>query len=154
MTQTINSEIEECGEITFLKLQDLYNLEADTDAESILEFTQRLRGQYDALVDAGQLEFESSVEFDIPTLPLNCDADSQNALMSAHQSDDDLQDCLSFQHWVLLELAQACEDCRDKFITLIDDNTIILQAAELRIVDQLDNLYLLEDPEVSPGTLE
>ena len=30
----------------------------------------------------------------------------------------------------------------------IDDQTIVLQAAELRIVDQLDNLYLLEDPTV------
>lgn len=33
-----------------------------------------------------------------------------------------------------------------RFMMEIDDQTIILQAAELRIVDQLDNLYLLEDP--------
>lgn len=37
---------------------------------------------------------------------------------------------------------------------MIDFNTIILQAADLRIVDQLDNLYLLKDPEVSEGVLE
>lgn len=30
----------------------------------------------------------------------------------------------------------------------IDDQTIILQASQLRIVDQLDNLYLLEEPMV------
>ena len=33
-----------------------------------------------------------------------------------------------------------------RFMMEIDDQTIILQASQLRIVDQLDNLYLLEDP--------
>ena len=35
-----------------------------------------------------------------------------------------------------------------RFMMEIDDQTIILQASQLRIVDQLDNLYLLEDPMV------
>lgn len=35
-----------------------------------------------------------------------------------------------------------------RFMMEIDDQTIILQASQLRIVDQLDNLYLLEEPMV------
>jgi hypothetical protein len=54
----------------------------------------------------------------------------------------------------MVKRLEACVDCQEKFVELIDFNTIILQAAELRIVDQLDNLYLLKDPEVSEGVLE
>lgn len=50
--------------------------------------------------------------------------------------------------WIAAELQRACLDCRQDFIDTIDDNIIILQAAELRIIDQIDNLYLLKDPEV------
>jgi hypothetical protein len=80
-------------------------------------------------------------------MPIHCDEGSQTALGELEEKEAELQDCLSFQTWIKGELARACEDCRDKFIDLIDDKTIILQAAELRIVDQLDNLYLLKDPE-------
>lgn len=62
--------------------------------------------------------------------------------------DIELDDCLSYSNWVNQELEKSCGECGETFLQMIDDQTIILQAAELRIVDQLDNLYLLEDPEV------
>lgn len=84
----------------------------------------------------------------IPSLPDNCSDDHKEVLRITTEKDIELEDCLSYGEWISETLQKACTDCGETFLQQMDDELVILQAAELRIVEQLDNLYLLEDPEV------
>lgn len=140
-----DDRINTCAAETFAVLTDLSNLARPADV--LLEtFTQELRSEYVALsldqIDTG---------ISIPSLPVNCDQDSQDALLALNEAVENLGDCLTFKQWLEAELQEACTDCAEDLSESIDDNWIILQAAELRIIDQQDNLYLLEDPVDAEG---
>jgi len=140
LTDGANDRIDTCAAETFGVLTDLSNLSRPADV--LLEtFTQELRAEYVAL----NLD-QVSTGIDIPSLPVNCDQDSQDALTALAEAVENLGDCLTFKQWLEGERSEACTDCADDLAVSIDDNWIILQAAELRIIDQQDNLYLLEDP--------
>ena len=81
-------------------------------------------------------------------MPDHCDDDSQELRETLVNKELELEDCLTFNFWLTEQIQLTCSECAMRFMMEIDDQTIILQAAELRIVDQLDNLYLLEDPMV------
>ena len=149
LTGGANDRVDTCAAETFDVLTDLSNLSKPADV--LLEtFTQDLRSEYVALLDAGEVDLIAT-GIDIPSLPVNCDEDSQNALLALREAVDNLGDCLTFKQWLEGELQEACTECADELVVSIDDNWIILQAAELRIIDQQDNLYLLEDPLTDEG---
>ena len=140
-----DDRIQTCAAETFSVLTDLSNLRRPADV--LLEtFTQELRAEYVAL---GLDQLDTGIE--IPSLPVNCDQDSQDALLALREAVENLSDCLTFKQWLEAELQEACIDCEGELMDSIDDNWIILQAAELRIIDQQDNLYLLEDPVDAEG---
>ena len=140
-----DDRINTCAAETFAVLTDLSNLAKPADV--LLEtFTQDLRAEYVAL-DLDQIDTGIS----IPSLPVNCDEDSQDALLALEEAVENLSDCLTFKQWLEGEVQEACTDCAEDITVSIDDNWIILQAAELRIIDQQDNLYLLEDPVDAEG---
>jgi hypothetical protein len=140
-----DDRIDTCAAETFDVLTDLSNLAKPADV--LLEtFTQELRAEYVAL---GLDQIDTGIS--IPSLPVNCDQDSQDALLALNEAVENLGDCLTFKQWLEAELQEACTDCAEDLTESIDDNWIILQAAELRIIDQQDNLYLLEDPVDAEG---
>ena len=81
-------------------------------------------------------------------MPDHCDSGSIEARESLINKELELEDCLTFNEWLKEQIQLTCSECAMRFMMEIDDQTIILQASQLRIVDQLDNLYLLEDPMV------
>jgi hypothetical protein len=87
-------------------------------------------------------------DIEVPSLPSNCDEDSQNARSALVADELELENCLTFAQWIGTRLQDCCTTTEKNILQAIDDETIIFQASELRIVDQLDNLYLLLDPEV------
>lgn len=81
-------------------------------------------------------------------MPDHCDSGSIEARETLINKELELEDCLTFNEWLKEQIQLTCSECAMRFMMEIDDQTIILQASQLRIVDQLDNLYLLEDPMV------
>lgn len=81
-------------------------------------------------------------------MPDHCDSGSVEARETLINKELELEDCLTFNEWLKEQIQLTCSECAMRFMMEIDDQTIILQASQLRIVDQLDNLYLLEDPMV------
>ena len=123
LTMTVTSKIDdECGPDTLVVLRDLYDLEQQKDGaatEAFLDFTQRIRGDYDMLLAEMRVDIIGS-EVDIPTLPENCNEASHTARAGLTAKDLELEDCLSFMNWVGQELQKACVDCGETLISQID----------------------------------
>lgn len=88
-------------------------------------------------------------EIALPAVPSICPQEDKDALDLLMMKEIELEDCLSYNNWVHLQLDASCQECAKHFAEQIDMETIVLQASELRIVEKLDSLYLLEDPVVN-----
>ena len=151
LTDGIQTRLDdECGPATLELLQNLYDFELSKGHEVGEDFAAF---SIEKRVDFERAEADLATEVlstgvTIPSLQDHCDQESHDARDLLIAKELELEDCLTFNNWLLEQLQLTCSDCAMRFMMEIDDQTIVLQAAQLRIVDQLDNLYLLEDPTV------
>ena len=139
-----------CADGTFATIQDIRSI-LDPSSD-LLDFTNGISAEFYLALDAGTTPSLPS-GFEVPNLSPNCDQASQDILDDLVTMNNMLADCISNQNYLDTRLNDACIGCEPKFNNAIDINMIVLTAAELRITDQLDNLYLLKDPVVN-GALQ
>ena len=62
----------------------------------------------------------------IPSLQDHCNQESHDARDELIEKELELEDCLTFNNWLLEQLELTCADCAMRFMMEIDDQTIVL----------------------------